>query len=111
MIAGLTEPTDGTIKIRGQNMIGVSPNKSPVNLIFQNLALFPMMDVRENMAFGLSDAAKRKSSIEGKVEAILERVDLAGFGEKKNRTILRWAETTGSDCPLPGFRSCGFVAG
>ena len=39
MIAGLTEPTEGTIEIRGENMGGISPNKRPVNLIFQQLAL------------------------------------------------------------------------
>jgi spermidine/putrescine transport system ATP-binding protein len=83
MIAGLTEPTEGTIKIRGQNMIGVSPNKRPVNLIFQNLALFPMMDVRENVAFGLKRRGEDKSTIKRKVDAILERVDLTGFGNKK----------------------------
>lgn len=83
MIAGLTEPTEGTIKIRGQNMIGVSPNKRPVNMIFQNLALFPMMDVRENVAFGLKRRGENKSSIKRKVDSILERVDLAGFGDKK----------------------------
>ncbi|MCG2776187.1 MAG: ATP-binding cassette domain-containing protein, partial [Desulfobacterales bacterium] len=50
MIAGLTEPTSGTIEIRGKSMAGISPNKRPVNLIFQHLALFPMMDVGENIA-------------------------------------------------------------
>ena len=45
MIAGLTEPTEGSIEIRGKSMLGIPPNKRPVNLIFQHLALFPMMDV------------------------------------------------------------------
>ena len=39
MIAGLTEPTDGKIEIRGRSMLGIAPNKRPVNLIFQHLAL------------------------------------------------------------------------
>ena len=83
MIAGLTEPTDGNIEIRGKSMIGTPPNKRPVNLIFQHLALFPMMDVGGNIAFGLKRRGESKTVIEEKVNTILERVDLAGFGEKK----------------------------
>jgi len=83
MIAGLTEPTRGEIEIRGQSMLGISPNKRPVNLIFQHLALFPMMNVGENIAFGLKRRGESKTAIKEKVEAILARVDLAGFGEKK----------------------------
>ena len=83
MIAGLTEPDRGTIDIRGQNMAGIPPNKRPVNLIFQNLALFPMMNVGENIAFGLQRRGENKNAIQRKVTAILERVDLSGFENKK----------------------------
>jgi spermidine/putrescine transport system ATP-binding protein len=83
MIAGLTEPTEGSIEIRGQSMLGIPPNKRPVNLIFQHLALFPMMNVGENIAFGLKRRGDRKAVINEKVATILERVDLAGFGDKK----------------------------
>lgn len=83
MIAGLTEPTEGEIEIRGQSMLGIAPNKRPVNLIFQHLALFPMMDVKENIAFGLKRRGEGRTDIKKKVEIILERVDLAGFGDKK----------------------------
>lgn len=83
MIAGLTEPTRGDIQIRGQSMLGISPNKRPVNLIFQHLALFPMMNVGQNIAFGLKRRGERKAVIEEKVTTILERVDLAGFDGKK----------------------------
>ena len=83
MIAGLTEPTDGGIEIRGKSMIGIPPNKRPVNLIFQHLALFPMMDVGGNIAFGLKRRGESKTVIEEKVNTILERVDLTGFGDKK----------------------------
>jgi spermidine/putrescine transport system ATP-binding protein len=74
MIAGLTEPTSGKIEIRGQSMAGISPNKRPVNLIFQQLALFPMMNVGENIAFGLKRRGENKADIKKKVPAILERV-------------------------------------
>jgi spermidine/putrescine transport system ATP-binding protein len=83
MIAGLTEPTSGTIEIRGENMAGISPNKRPVNLIFQQLALFPMMNVGENIAFGLQRRGENKTDIKKKVYTILERVDLSGFEDKK----------------------------
>jgi spermidine/putrescine transport system ATP-binding protein len=83
MIAGLTEPSAGTIEIRGQSMLGIPPNKRPVNLIFQHLALFPMMNVGENIAFGLRRRGDDKSAIKNKVDAILERVDLTGFADKK----------------------------
>ena len=83
MIAGLTEPTSGNIEIRGKSVLGIPPNKRPVNLIFQHLALFPMMNVGQNIAFGLKRRRESKSVIEEKVSIILERVDLAGFDEKQ----------------------------
>ena len=87
MIAGFLEPSSGSIKIRGDEMIGISPNKRPVNLVFQNLALFPMMDVGENIAFGLKRQNFSKSEIEEKVKNILEKVNLTGY-ERKNVTSL-----------------------
>ena len=83
MIAGLAELDSGKIEIRGKDMAGIPPNKRPVNLIFQNLALFPMMDVGANVAFGLQRRGESKSAIREKVVAILERVDLAGFENKR----------------------------
>ena len=83
MIAGFEEPTSGDIEIRGRNMLGVPPNKRPVNLVFQHLALFPMMNVAENIAFGLRRRKTPKNEIQPRVERILERVDLPGYGEKQ----------------------------
>ncbi|MEA3230383.1 MAG: ABC transporter ATP-binding protein [Thermodesulfobacteriota bacterium] len=83
MIAGFLEPTKGRIEIRGQDMAGMPPNKRPVNLIFQHLALFPMMDVGDNVAFGLRRRGEKKDRIQRKVASILERVDLPGFERKK----------------------------
>lgn len=83
MIAGLTAPDEGRIDIRGRSMLGIPPNKRPVNLIFQQLALFPMMDVGENIAFGLRRRGESRETIQRKVRAILERVDLAGFETKR----------------------------
>lgn len=83
MIAGFEAPTSGSIEIRGQDMAGIPPNKRPVNMIFQHLALFPMMDVAENIAFGLRRRKVSKAQIEIKIASILERVGLPGFGRKK----------------------------
>ena len=83
MIAGFIEPNSGDIRIRGESVLGVPPNRRPVNLIFQHLSLFPMMDVRENIAFGLKRRKISKSEIEHKVSSILDRVGLPEYGQKR----------------------------
>ncbi len=83
MVAGFDSPTSGNIEIRGEDMLGVPPNLRPVNLVFQHLALFPMMDVAENIAFGLKRRGVKGAAIKKKIEAILERVGLPGYGEKR----------------------------
>lgn len=79
MIAGFLEPSSGNILINNKEMVGVSPNKRPVNLVFQNLALFPMMNVQENIAFGLKRQNVDKKEIEKRVKSILERVRLEDY--------------------------------
>ncbi len=83
MIAGFTPPSSGDIFIRGEDMRAISPNRRPVNLIFQHLALFPMMSVAQNIAFGLQRRKENRAEIQRKVERILERVGLPGFGAKR----------------------------
>ncbi|MGL1932370.1 MAG: ABC transporter ATP-binding protein [Desulfotalea sp.] len=83
MISGFLEPTSGDLLIRGKSMLGVSPNKRPVNLVFQNLALFPMMNVAGNIAFGLKRQRKGKKEITMRVDEMLERVGLEGYGNKE----------------------------
>lgn len=83
MIAGFYEPSSGAIEIRGKNMIGLEPNKRPVNLIFQHLALFPMMDVKDNIAFGLRRRGEKRKDAYNKVASMLERVGLPGYGDYK----------------------------
>ncbi len=83
MIAGFLEPTSGQLKIRDESMLGISPNKRPVNLVFQNLALFPMMDVAGNIAFGLKRHRVAAAEIRKRTDSILGRVGLAGFGNKR----------------------------
>lgn len=83
MVAGFEKPTSGRILIRGKDMAGVAPNLRPVNLVFQHLALFPMMNVAENIAFGLKRRRIDGATIKQKIEAILERVDLPDYGEHR----------------------------
>ena len=83
MIAGFQKPTEGKILIRGEDMGRVPPNRRPVNLVFQNLALFPMMNIYENIAFGLKRQGVRASEVSRRVNALLERVQLSGYGEKE----------------------------
>jgi spermidine/putrescine transport system ATP-binding protein len=82
MIAGFQKPTGGSLLIRGQDMAGVPPNRRPVNLVFQNLALFPMMNIYENIAFGLKRQGFSGVEIRRRVETLLERVQLTGYGKK-----------------------------
>jgi len=87
MIAGFYEPSSGIIEIRGKDMAGVDANKRPVNLVFQSLALFPMMDVFENIAFGLKRRGEKGKDLKKKVESMLERVGLADFGNRKIKQL------------------------
>jgi len=87
MIAGFLEPTQGDILIRGESVLGVPPNQRPVNLIFQHLSLFPMMDVKENIAFGLKRRKLPQPEIDRRVTEILDSVGLPGYGDKKIRQL------------------------
>jgi len=83
IIAGFQQESEGDVIIRGQSMKGIPPEKRPVNIVFQNLALFPMMNVRENVAFGLKRQKLKKTVINSKVNEMLERVGLHGYENKK----------------------------
>ncbi|KLN60438.1 spermidine/putrescine ABC transporter ATP-binding protein [Kiloniella spongiae] len=82
MLAGFIEPSAGDIVIKGQSMLGVPPNKRPVNMVFQHLALFPMMNVAENIAYGLKRRKLPQAEIDKKVADVLERVSLPDAGSK-----------------------------
>jgi spermidine/putrescine transport system ATP-binding protein len=83
MVAGFLEPTSGDIEIKGRSMRSVPPNKRPVNMVFQHLALFPMMNVTENIAYGLKRRGLARDEINRRVSETLERVGLPGSGPKK----------------------------
>lgn len=83
MVAGFEAPTSGTIEIRSKDMAGVAPNQRPVNLVFQHLALFPMMNVAENIAFGLKRRKVDSATIKKQTDEILERVGLPGYSKSR----------------------------
>ena len=83
MISGFIEPSEGRILIGGEDMRGRGPNNRPTALIFQNLALFPLMTVWENVAFGLEARGVDKATRRKRAEELLALVDLAGQGGKK----------------------------
>jgi len=83
MIAGFIAPDSGDISIGGQSMEGVAPNRRPVNMVFQQLALFPMMSVGENVAFGLARRGVARSERIQRSNAMLERVGLSGSASKR----------------------------
>jgi spermidine/putrescine transport system ATP-binding protein len=81
MVAGLEEPTNGTITIAGQDISRLKPYKRPVNTVFQNYALFPHLDIFENVAFGLRRRGHK--DVKKKVEEMLELVELGSFGKRR----------------------------
>jgi len=83
MIAGFIQPDSGSIDIGGRDMAHVPPNRRPVNMVFQHLALFPMMSVGENVAFGLARRGVARAERTKRAEAMLERVGLAGAASKR----------------------------
>jgi spermidine/putrescine transport system ATP-binding protein len=82
LISGFNQPSSGEIRIGGQNMHGIGPNKRPTALIFQNLALFPLMRVWENVAFGLEARGMGKRERRKRAMALLELVALVGEEDK-----------------------------
>ena len=83
IIAGFLSPDTGEVRIGGKTMHGVPPNKRPVNMVFQHLALFPMMSVGDNVAYGLTRRGVAKDEIKRRVGDMLERVSLPGSQDKR----------------------------
>lgn len=87
MLAGFESPTHGRIVLNSQEVTDTPPNKRPLNMVFQHLALFPNMSVADNVAFGLKQRGENSDQIKIKVEDILQRVDLKGSGTKRTHQL------------------------
>lgn len=82
LISGFLDPSEGVVMIGGQSMAGIGPSDRPTALIFQNLALFPLMKVWENVAFGLEMRGWDRTRRRARAMELLEQVALAGQGDK-----------------------------
>jgi spermidine/putrescine transport system ATP-binding protein len=87
MIGGFEEPTAGTIYLGDREVSGTPPYKRDVNTVFQSYALFPHLSIFENVAFGLRRKGTRGGSLKGKVEEMLDLVQLSGYGKRKPRQL------------------------
>ena len=87
MIAGFEAPTSGQILLNGKDITDLPPNRRPVNTVFQRYALFPHMNIYDNIAFGLRQKKMPKDQINKKVKRVLKLVDLEGFETRKVQTL------------------------
>ena len=83
LIAGLENPDQGKIFIEGDEITYLQPNKRPTNMVFQNYAIFPHMDVASNIAYGLRKEKFSKKELNLKVDQYLELIKLSGYGNRK----------------------------
>ena len=87
MIAGFEVPTEGDILLNGESIVGLPPYMRPINTVFQRYALFPHMNVFDNIAFGLRQKKTPSDLISKKVRRVLELVDLEGFENRRIKTL------------------------
>ena len=83
IIAGLEQPDAGSVWLDGREVTGLEPNQRDVNTVFHNYALFPHMNVAENIGYGLKLKKVPKSEIRKKVSQMLELVQLEGYEKRK----------------------------
>jgi spermidine/putrescine transport system ATP-binding protein len=87
MIGGFEEPSLGTVYLGGRDVTDLPPYKRDVNTVFQSYALFPHLDVYENVAFGLRRKKTSKDEVETRVKETMRLVDLQGFETRKPREM------------------------
>ncbi len=87
MIAGFEEPTEGEISVDGEPVQGVPPYRRPVNTVFQSYAIFPHLNVFDNVAFGLRRSGVKGDELQKRVTEACEMVQLEGFEKRKPRML------------------------
>ncbi|MFC5831372.1 ABC transporter ATP-binding protein [Nonomuraea insulae] len=87
MVAGFEAPTKGLVRLRGQDVTNVPPNRRDVNMVFQSYALFPHMSVWDNVAFGLKQRRTPQEEVRRRVGEMLEIVDLTGREKRMPREL------------------------
>ena len=87
MLAGFEFPTMGEIFIDGQAMSSVAPNHRPVNMVFQNYAIFPHLNVKKNIGYSLTQDKLSKAEIDAKVGEMLELIKLPGYENRASHEL------------------------
>ena len=87
MIAGFEEPTEGNISVSGDAVKGVPPYRRPVNTVFQSYAIFPHLNVFDNVAFGLRRSGVKGDELQQRVTEACEMVQLGGFEQRKPKML------------------------
>ncbi len=82
MLAGFELPTEGKIEIDGQDVTLSPPNDRPVNMVFQNYAIFPHLNVAQNIAFGMRKSGLSKPELAARIEQMLDLIKLSGYGDR-----------------------------
>mgnify|MGYP000761338811 FL=1 len=83
ILGGFETPDTGRVMFNGEDITSLAPNKRHINTVFQKYALFPNMNIAENIAFGLKISGKSKEYIKDKVEYALKLVNLSGYEKRK----------------------------
>ena len=83
MIAGFQDPEAGEIVIDGQNMRGIPANKRPTNMVFQSYAIFPHLNVGDNVAFGLKKSGLTRTEMAQRIDEALQMVELGGLQSRR----------------------------
>ncbi len=83
LISGFEKPTGGTIRIFGQDVSAIPPNRRNVNTVFQDYALFPHLNVRDNVAYGLMVKGMERRTRHARADDLLAMVKLEGYGDRK----------------------------
>ncbi len=83
MVAGFETPTSGDILLDEQSLLGLPPERRPLNMMFQSYALFPHMTVAHNIAFGLKQAGVGRAERETRIASVMAQVQLHGLEDRK----------------------------
>ena len=83
LLAGFENPDQGKIFVEGEEITYLPPNKRPTNMVFQNYAIFPHMDVASNISYGLRKEKLSKKELHQKIDRYLELIKLSGYGNRK----------------------------
>ncbi len=87
MLAGFETPSRGDIVVDGRSLLTVPPNERPTNMVFQSYAIFPHLNVAQNIAYGLRRLRLSKAEVARRVQDALEMIKLPGYGERRSQQL------------------------